>query len=75
MFSLRHTLITILKFVNDDDDYGNDDDDDGGDDDDELSSLRAERHMRERRREKFTHENRTLPPIHPGPADRRPAWA
>ena len=46
MFSLRHTLITIQKCVNDDDDYGNDDDDDGDDDDDDLSSLQqAERHM------------------------------
>ena len=61
MFSLRHTLIRILEFVNDDDD--------GGDDDDELSSLQAERHMRERRREKFTHENRTFLTIHPGLAD------
>ena len=42
---------------------------------DKLTFLRAERRRREARREKFTHENCTLPTIHLGPAGRRPAWA
>ena len=42
---------------------------------DKLTSLRAERRRREARREKFAHENCTLPTIHLGLAGRRPARA
>ena len=36
---------------------------------DKLTFLRAERRRREARREKFTHENCTLPTSRPGPSE------